>query len=192
MNIGAQKCVIQRVRNSAGSATSRGFMPPAPKKSRVWSSAITTMTAPRSRSIESMRGRAPALGTDADRLSPLALGDSFKTSNDRLMTRPLLMRRHCPLEVPYVAIPAVRFTAIGNKIVRRHRLRLDCLFLQPIRREGCSLGNSARLDPSVWLNGSRALATLREEWRRAAEAPAASVICHKENHDEQQPRRPSK
>src|SRR5262245_14790850 len=58
MNIGAQKCVIQRVRKSAGSATSRGFMPAAPKKSRVWSSAITIMTRPRRRSTESRRTRA--------------------------------------------------------------------------------------------------------------------------------------
>src|SRR5215475_6833832 len=57
MNTGAQKCVTQRVRNKAGSATSRGFMPAAPKKSRVWSSAITTMTRPRRRSTESRRAR---------------------------------------------------------------------------------------------------------------------------------------
>jgi hypothetical protein len=35
MKVGAQKCVSQRVRNSAGSATSRGLAPLAPKKSRV-------------------------------------------------------------------------------------------------------------------------------------------------------------
>src|SRR5262249_16071042 len=57
MNTGAQKCVTQRVRNKAGSATSRGFMPAAPKKSRVWSSAITTMTRPRRRSTEARRAR---------------------------------------------------------------------------------------------------------------------------------------
>ena len=57
--IGAQKCVIQRVMNSAGSATSRGFIALPPKKSRVWSSAITISTRPRSRSMELSRGRAP-------------------------------------------------------------------------------------------------------------------------------------
>ena len=36
MKVGAQKCVTQRVRNSAGSVTSRGLKPLAPKKSRVW------------------------------------------------------------------------------------------------------------------------------------------------------------
>ena len=54
---GAQKCVTQRVRNRAGSLTSRGLKPAAAKKSRVWSSAISTMTRPRNRSIESSRTR---------------------------------------------------------------------------------------------------------------------------------------
>jgi hypothetical protein len=39
------KCVIQRVRNSAGSVTSRGFQPPPLKKSRVWPKTIRAMTA---------------------------------------------------------------------------------------------------------------------------------------------------
>src|SRR3954466_10766753 len=68
MNVGAQKWVIQRVRKSAGSAKSRGFAPLLPKKSRVWSSAISTITRPRAMSIEGMRAAviAPA-GTDRDR-----------------------------------------------------------------------------------------------------------------------------
>src|SRR5215468_3130294 len=60
MNVGAQKCVTHRVRNKAVSAKSRGLTPPAPKKSRVWSSAISTMTSPRNRSMLSRRLRAPA------------------------------------------------------------------------------------------------------------------------------------
>src|SRR6478735_6918527 len=56
---GAQKFVIQRVRNSAGSVTSRGFQPPPLKKSRVWSKAISAMTRPRRRSTALRRGRVP-------------------------------------------------------------------------------------------------------------------------------------
>src|SRR5262249_37268660 len=61
MKVGAQKCVIQRVRKSAGSVTSRGFQPLAVKKSRVWSNAIRAMTKPRRRSTLSTRGPAPTI-----------------------------------------------------------------------------------------------------------------------------------
>src|SRR5215813_9467408 len=60
MKIGAQKWVTQRVMNRAGSPTSRGLRPLPPKKSRVWSSAMMTMTKPRNRSMELRRGRAVA------------------------------------------------------------------------------------------------------------------------------------
>jgi hypothetical protein len=75
--IGAQKWVIQRVMNSAGSATSRGLIALAPKKSRAWSSAITISTRPRSRSMESRRGRTPpaTVGSIKPAL-PAAGGDS--------------------------------------------------------------------------------------------------------------------
>src|ERR1051325_10934587 len=56
MKIGAQKCVIQRVMNSANLPASRTLNPPTEKKSRVWSSAMTIMTRPRKRSIEVRRG----------------------------------------------------------------------------------------------------------------------------------------
>src|SRR5205807_746383 len=53
-NIGAQKCVIQRVKKSAGQVTlmSSGSKGMLVKKSRVWSIAIDTMISPRKMSIE--------------------------------------------------------------------------------------------------------------------------------------------
>ena len=63
MKVGAQKCVTQRVRNSAVSVTSRGLKPPLAKKSRVWSRAITIITRPRSVSIELRRVRSPTAAT---------------------------------------------------------------------------------------------------------------------------------
>ena len=36
MKVGAQKCVTQRVRNSAGSITSRGLKPPVPQEPLAW------------------------------------------------------------------------------------------------------------------------------------------------------------
>src|SRR5215475_9683251 len=71
MKVGAQKCVTQRVRNNAGSAMSRGLGPPAAKKSRVWSSAISTMTSPRKRSMLSRRTRPAARDTS---LAPATRG----------------------------------------------------------------------------------------------------------------------
>src|SRR3954471_10453911 len=83
MKSGAQKCVTQRVRNSAGSVTSRTFSPPAPKKSRVWSRAIKIMIAPRNRSIESMRGRTATTKRDTgwSTAARRGIGDPFKSSN---------------------------------------------------------------------------------------------------------------
>ena len=69
MKVGAQKCVIQRVRNSAGSVTSRGFQSLPPKKSRVWSKAIRAMTKPRRRSMLSKRGRTLVSLSRADLLA---------------------------------------------------------------------------------------------------------------------------
>src|SRR5262245_54811390 len=89
-NVGAQRCVIHRVRNSAGSATSRGLNPPAAKKSRVWSSAISTITTPRRRSMETIRVRAEAAPPVPDLSgAPLAAGRTARRSDSkvRLMTR---------------------------------------------------------------------------------------------------------
>jgi hypothetical protein len=55
MKVGAQIWVTQRVRNSAGSVTSRGLNPVLLKKSRVWSKAIMAITSPRRISTEAMR-----------------------------------------------------------------------------------------------------------------------------------------
>lgn len=63
MKVGAQKCVTQRVMNSAASVTSRGLKPPFAKKSRVWSRAITIMTRPRRMSMELRRVRSPTAVT---------------------------------------------------------------------------------------------------------------------------------
>src|SRR5437762_3400235 len=54
---GAQKCVIQRVKNSAVHVCDKlsGSKVRFVKKSRVWSIAITTMTAPRKKSIDGIR-----------------------------------------------------------------------------------------------------------------------------------------
>src|SRR5690606_36682185 len=51
MKAGAQKCVTQRVKNTAGSG------PPGamPEYTRTWSMAMSTMTAPRAMSIEVRR-----------------------------------------------------------------------------------------------------------------------------------------
>ena len=56
-NVGAQMCVIQRVKKSATEVVAMlvGFAPKVPKKSRVWSSAMMIMTMPRSTSIDSTR-----------------------------------------------------------------------------------------------------------------------------------------
>src|SRR5262245_62555412 len=89
MNVGAQKCVIQRVRNSAGSPTSRGLKAPAAKKSRVWSSAISTMTKPRTRSMEAMRVRSAVAPLALDLSgAPLLAGRTARRSESkvRLMT----------------------------------------------------------------------------------------------------------
>src|SRR5688572_12282569 len=51
-NAGAQKWVIQRVRNTPGSGPPAG----TPAKTRTWSMAIRIMTAPRIRSMETTRG----------------------------------------------------------------------------------------------------------------------------------------
>src|SRR5262245_46591831 len=70
MNVGAQKCVIQRVRKiegvlvcgSVGSRYSR-----SEKKSRTWSSAMRIMTAPRTKSMESTRsGRAKSAAAELE------------------------------------------------------------------------------------------------------------------------------
>ena len=55
--VGAQKCVIQRVANSSGptAAAVGSCTEPTMTKSRTWSSAISTITSPRSMSIEDMR-----------------------------------------------------------------------------------------------------------------------------------------
>src|SRR5262245_27979730 len=90
MKVGAQKCVIQRVRNSAGSATSRGLKAPGAKKSRVWSSAISTMTRPRTRSMETMRVRsavAPLMPDPSGALSAAGATARRSDSKVRLMTR---------------------------------------------------------------------------------------------------------
>lgn len=57
MKVGAQRCVIQRVRKSAGSATSRGLKSVSLKNSRVWSSAMSAITRPRRRSTDESLGR---------------------------------------------------------------------------------------------------------------------------------------
>jgi hypothetical protein len=82
MKVGAQKCVTQRVRNSAGSAMSRGLGPLAAKKSRVWSSAISTMTSPRKRSMLSRRTRPAARDTS---LAPAACGTSTRRRSTPVM-----------------------------------------------------------------------------------------------------------
>ena len=57
MNTGAQKCVIQRVKKSQGVVAARSvgeeYQVPSPKYMRTWSSAMMTMTMPRSKSMES-------------------------------------------------------------------------------------------------------------------------------------------
>ena len=71
---GAQICVIQPVKNSAGVvvAKSVGLAAKSPKKSRLWSSAMTMMMRPRSRSIESMRGpRLTSVDIGAARLATM-------------------------------------------------------------------------------------------------------------------------
>src|SRR6516162_1693788 len=88
MKVGAQKCVTQRVRNSAGSAMSRGLGPPAAKKSRVWSSAISSMTSPRSRSTLSRRARSATRDTS---LAPAAGGMATARISYLVMQR---TRRH--------------------------------------------------------------------------------------------------
>lgn len=67
-NTGAQKCVIQRVRKSAGKVRVRfsGSKGLFEKKSREWSSAMSSMTQPRSRSTDSKRGRAAGAGGRAN------------------------------------------------------------------------------------------------------------------------------
>src|SRR5262249_40313749 len=55
--MGAQKWVIQRVKNSAGQVRARGSGSNGTlvKKSRVWSNAMITMISPRQMSSETMR-----------------------------------------------------------------------------------------------------------------------------------------
>ncbi len=66
---GAQKCVTHRVRNIAGLSCDRsiGSLITLPKKSRVWSIAISTITAPRSRSTASRREEKDEAGFDVAR-----------------------------------------------------------------------------------------------------------------------------
>src|SRR6188472_1025802 len=90
MKVGAQKCVSQRVMNSAASVTSRGLKPPLAKKSRVWSSAITIKTKPRSVSMEFKRVRAPAAARAvADAPGETVSGNAVRrdVSSARVMTR---------------------------------------------------------------------------------------------------------
>src|SRR5688500_15680852 len=60
MNVGAQRCVIQRVKNKAGQerVKSSGEKTIAAewKNSRVWSSAMITITSPRTMSTDAVRG----------------------------------------------------------------------------------------------------------------------------------------
>jgi hypothetical protein len=51
MKAGAQKCVTQRVKNTPGVGPPAG----TPEKTRTWSIAMRTITAPRMMSIEPMR-----------------------------------------------------------------------------------------------------------------------------------------
>src|SRR6185437_7420561 len=87
MNKGAQKCVTQRVKKSAGSSTLRTFMPLGPKKSRVWSSAINSIITPPNKSMESTRGRTPAGECTTSALPPLAIVDSWGVLNQMVMVR---------------------------------------------------------------------------------------------------------
>ena len=58
-NTGAQKCVIQRVKNSSGVVSARvvgsEYHVPKPKYMRTWSNAMITITSPRRRSMETIR-----------------------------------------------------------------------------------------------------------------------------------------
>src|SRR5205823_504531 len=66
MNTGAQKCVTHRVKKSAGVVRARSVgendMAPRLIKSRMWSSAIRIMTAPRSASSERSRDEGTSIG----------------------------------------------------------------------------------------------------------------------------------
>src|SRR5262249_35052730 len=73
----------QRVKKSAGSSTLRTFMPLGPKKSRVWSSAINSITTPRNKSMESTRGR--TADSTAAAFTPLTIADTSAVLNLMVM-----------------------------------------------------------------------------------------------------------
>jgi hypothetical protein len=75
--MGAQKCVIQRVKNKVGQVCERvsGSNDKLVKKSRAWSIAMTTIISPRKMSSETMRDEATELLGDAVELSEGAVMD---------------------------------------------------------------------------------------------------------------------
>jgi hypothetical protein len=72
MKVDAQIWVTQRVRNSAGSVTSRGLNPVSVKKMRVWSNAMMAITSPRRISTEAIRAglSGSAVADPSERVGP--------------------------------------------------------------------------------------------------------------------------
>src|SRR5580704_11311066 len=85
---GAQKWVIQRVKKSPGVVTARlaGELvrDQLSRKSRVWSSAMMTMTRPRAISIEAMRFMVAEVTGDAGRLAKVFRRRAEFSTNEQI------------------------------------------------------------------------------------------------------------
>src|SRR5262249_42668455 len=122
MNAGAQKCVTHRVKNTPGVGPPAG----TPEKTRTWSMAIKTITAPRMMSIDAIRFRvgvsaaAVARGAASGAYDPRGAREVGGEATPVILGSSMSIGRRLIARVHVLAQPR-----ISERLSRRSKRRLD-------------------------------------------------------------------